>query len=279
MKIFLVAVVLSFTLLRPVFAQDELTLAVLPFLPAKDILQKFTPLADYLGTQMGMKVSVKVGGNFQEHIDYIGQDKVDIAYMGPSPYVDMVKQYGKKPLLARLEVNGQAEFCSYIFTRKDSTIKTLADLQGKSFAYGSRKSTMSFVLPHYMLMQAGIVADNHEEHAFLKTHSNVALGVLAGDFSAGAIKPSVFDEFEARGLRVIAETDRVSEHLFVTRSDLPDEKVQKLRSIFLSISDSAEGMNGLRSINHQATGMVSVQDSDYDNLRVLMYNLESLHKH
>ena len=279
MKKSLVAVVLSLALSHPVYAQGELTLSVLPFLPAKDILQKFTPLADYLGAQMGMKVSVKVGGSFQEHINYTGQDKVDIAYMGPSPYVEMVNKYGKKPLLARLEVNGQADFCSYIFTRKDSDIKTLADLQGKSFAYGSRKSTMSFVLPHYTLMQAGIVDGNHEEHAFLKTHSNVALGVLAGDFVAGAIKPSVFDEFEPRGLRVIAETERVAEHLFVTRADLPDEQVHKLRSILLSISDSAEGMKALRSINNQATGMVSVQDSDYDNLREIMQKLESFHKH
>ena len=279
MKKILIAFVVSFSLCRPVYAQDELILAVLPFLSAKEIVQKFTPLAEYLSTQMGMKVSIKVGGSFQEHINFIGQDKVDIAYMGPTPYVHLVDKFGKKPLLARLEVNGSAQFCSYIFTRKDGDVKTLGDLKGKSFAYGSRKSTMSFVLPHYTLMQAGIVDDGHEEHAFLKTHSNVALGVLAGDFAAGAIKPSVFKEFEPLGLKVIAESERISEHLFVTRSDLPDQQVQKLRKIFLSIIDSEEGLAALKSINAQATAMVSVQDSDYDNLRKIMETIDALHKH
>ena len=199
--------------------------------------------------------------------------------MGPSPYVDMVNKFGHKPLLARVEINGQAEFCSYIFTRQDSDIKTLEDLKGKPFAYGSRKSTMSFVLPHYTLMQAGIVDDAHDEHVFLKTHSNVALAVLAGDYAAGAIKPSVFREFESRGLRTIAETERISEHLFITRSDLPDELVQKLRNIFLLISESEQGMEALRLINDQATGMVAVQDSDYDNMREIMLTVDALYLH
>lgn len=279
MKPLLITFVVFLSLYRPVYANDELTLAVLPYLPVKDIMQKFSPLAEYLSEQTGKKVSVKVGGSFQEHINFIGQDKADIAYMGPSPYVEMVNKFGNKPLLARLEVDGHAEFCSYIFTRQDSGIKTLEDLKGRSFAYGSRKSTMSFVLPHYTLMQAGIVDNDHEEHVFLKTHSNVALAVLAGDYAAGAIKPSVFREFEPLGLRAIAETERISEHLFITRSDLPDERVQKLRNIFLSISESKQGMEILRSINNQATGMVSVQDSDYDNLRKIMETIDYSHKH
>ncbi len=279
MKQLLITFAIFMSLHRPVYANDELTLAVLPYLPVKDIIQKFTPLAKYLSEQTGMKVSVKVGGSFQEHINFIGQDKVDIAYMGPSPYVDMVNKFGHKPLLTRLEINGQAEFCSYIFTRQGSDIKTLEDLKGKPFAYGSRKSTMSFVLPHYTLMQAGIVDDVHEEHVFLKTHSNVALAVLAGDYAAGAIKPSVFREFESRGLRSIAETERISEHLFITRSDLPDELVQKLRNIFLIISESEQGMEALRLINDQATGMVAVQDSDYDNLREIMLTVDALYLH
>ena len=138
---------------------------------------------------------------------------------------------------------------------------------------------MSFVSPHYTLMQAGIVDDAHDEHVFLKTHSNVALAVLAGDYAAGAIKPSVFREFESRGLRTIAETERISEHLFITRSDLPDELVQKLRNIFLLISESEQGMEALRLINDQATGMVAVQDSDYDNLREIMLTVDALYLH
>jgi len=278
MKSFLTILAVYLFMWCPVHAQDKLVLAVLPFLPANEIIEKFTPLAEYISTQTGIEVTVKVGGSFQEHINYTGLDKVDIAYMGPSPYIDMVYKFGKKPLLARLEVDGRADFCGYIITRKDSDIKTIGDLKGKSFAYGSRKSTMSFVLPHYTLMQAGVIGSG-EEHSFLKTHNNVALGVLAGDFSAGAIKPSVYREYEHLGLRIIAETQRVSEHVFVARSDLPSKQVKQLRSIFLSIADSKAGINALRFINDNATGLVPAQDSDYDNLRKIMETTGLSHGH
>ena len=100
---------------------------------------------------------------------------------------------------------------------------------------------------------------------------------MAGDYAAGAIKPSVFREFESLGLRIIKETERVSEHLFIARSGLPDEQLQKLRNIFLLISESKQGMGALRAINNQATGMVSVQDSDYDNLRKIMEAIDHTH--
>lgn len=86
MKQLLITFVVFLSLYHPVYANNELTLAVPPYLSVKDIMQKFTPLAAYLSQQTGRKVSVKVGASFQEHINFIGQDKVDIAYMGHSPY-------------------------------------------------------------------------------------------------------------------------------------------------------------------------------------------------
>ena len=64
MKQLLITFAIFMSLHRPVYANDELTLAVLPYLPVKDIMQNFTPLAEYLSEQTGMKVSVKVGGSF-----------------------------------------------------------------------------------------------------------------------------------------------------------------------------------------------------------------------
>lgn len=263
--------------LKAISAEPTLTLAVHPFLSHEALLKKFTPFANYLEKVTGMKVAVKIGADYDEHIQYIGSNKVDIAYMGPASYVIMTKEFGPRPLLARLEVNAQAYFEGNIIVRKDSEISSLQDLKGKRIAFGEPSSTMSYIVPHFMLHQAGVFADNAPTHEFLHSHGNVALGVLSGDFDAGAVKPEVFRKYASDGLRTIAVTPGISEHLFVTRSDLPEKLVKQLRDAMLNMKHSPEGMAALRSIKKSVTALVKVEDKDYGNLRKILIESENLH--
>ena len=258
-------------------AEDEFVLAVHPYLPPDELIKKFTPIANYMGAQIGKTIKVRIGSNYEEHIQYIGQNKVDIAYMGPASYVKMVKEFGNKPVLARLEVKGRPWFQGNIITREDSEITTLADLKGKRIAFGDPNSTMSYLVPHYMLHKAGVFTDSSSGHQFLYSHSNVALGVLSGDFDAGAVKPTVFRAFEAKGLRTIVMTPKISEHLFVTRDNCPTGLIKELRNAMLNISNSEEGMSALHAIKGSITGLVKADDSDYENLRKIILETQGLY--
>jgi len=185
-------------------AESSVTLGVHPYLSHAELMKKFTPIAKYLSNKMDVDIKVKVGSSYQEHIQYIGLDKIDIAYMGPASYVGLTNQYGNKPVLARLEVNGLPYFKGNIITRKNSGIQTLGDLKGKRIAFGDENSTMSYIVPHYMLHQAGVFTDKSMQHQFLRSHSNVALAVLSGDFDAGAVKPAVFKKFKYQHRRIIS---------------------------------------------------------------------------
>jgi len=79
-----------------------------------------------------------------------------------------------------------------------------------------------------MMRQAGVTIDKLAGHAFLKNHHNVALGVLLGNFDAGAVKEDVFDEYRQQGLKTLKKTPPISEHLFVVRKTLPPETDKKI---------------------------------------------------
>lgn len=256
-------------------ASDDLVLAIHPYLAPEELIKKFTPIANYLSNKTGRNIKVKVGSNYEEHIQYIGQNKVDIAYMGPASYVNMVRKFGDKPVLARLEIKGKSWFQGNIVTRQDSKIETLADLKGKRVAFGDPGSTMSYIVPHYMMYKAGVFTDPESKYQFLYSHDNVALGVLSGDFDAGAVKPAVFRKFEAKGLRTIVKTPKISEHLFVTRSNLPVEQVKQLRSVMLGMSHSEEGIAALHAIKQNITGLVKANKSDYDVLRNIIIETQT----
>ena len=260
------------------FASEFITLGVHPYLSESELSKKFSPLANYLSHQIGIKVQVRVGGSYQEHIQFIGTDKIDIAYMGPASYINLTKQFGDKPILVRLEVNGFPYFQGNIITRADSGINSIKDLKGKRIAFGDPNSTMSYIVPHHMLHQENVFLDSRKSHSFLHSHNNVALSVLAGDFDAGAVKPAVFKKFEKRGLRTIALTPKISEHLFVTRANFPEAKIRAFRKAMLTMKDSAEGIKALVSIKKSITGLVKANSKDYENLRNIINDTKELHK-
>lgn len=260
----------------PCAADDPLVLAIHPYLPEPEIHRRFTPLADYLSKELGQPVQVRVGGNYEEHIDAIGGDAVDIAFLGPAGYAAVVERYGRKPILARFEVNNEPYLYGVIAARKDSGLNRLEQLRDKRFAFGDPQSTMSHIVPRYLLMQAGIPQGLPEHYAFLGSHKNVALGVLAGDYDAGAMKQEVFQEFESQGLRALAITPGVPDHLFVTRADLPQEDILRLRKSMLRLGQQVSGTFILRQMHRGLSALVEARDAEYDDLRNMINALESV---
>ena len=254
----------------PLLANNGLLLAVHPYKSSSQLIKAFTPLVDYLGQALGVTVSLDVSPDYDAHIERIGNNMVDIAYMGPAAYVIMVKKYDNKPILARQLVNGNNSFKGKIIKRADNPMTALQSLAGKRFAFGDFSSTMSHLVPRFMLINAGVDASDLSGYQFLGSHDNVALGVLSGDFDAGAVKEEIFYKYKTRGLAEMASTPSVYEHLFVARSDLPDKTIAELRKALTGLSQNPHGMEILGNIKKGVNGLQPADDADYDSLRKVL---------
>ena len=104
---------------------------------------------------------------------------------------------------------------------------------------------------------------------------NVALGVLLGDYDAGAVKEEVFAKYEHRGLRILALTPPISEQLFVSSGTLPPEMVELIRSGLQRLEDTPAGGTILRSMKPSVTALAPAEDSDYENLRSILRELKA----
>ncbi len=251
-------------------AEEELVFGCHPFLPATELLERFTPLTQYLSSATGHPIRIEFAKDYPAHIQTVGEDRLDIAYLGPAPYVRVVAAYGAKPILAQLEVNGRDTFKGVIVVRRDAGIEILSNLAGKRFAFGDSGSTMSHLVPRYVLLQAGVDHDELAGFEHLGNHEAVAMGVLAGMFNAGAVKESVFRRFEGRGLKALAWTPPIATHVFVTRADMPEQTLRALREAFAGLGRKADGLSVLRSIKSSVTGVRSGEDGDYDDLRSIL---------
>jgi phosphonate transport system substrate-binding protein len=250
--------------------QAPLVLGIYPYLSSTELHKRFAPLAEYLGKELGRPVEIRLNSSYESHVETIGTGKVDIAFIGPAAYVKLVDQYGQIPLLAAFETARGRTYTGVIFVKKGSPLKTLAQLKGKSFAFGPVDSTMTNLVPRYMLLAAGIDLLNLGNTESLANHENIVLGVLAGRYDAGAVKDEIFNQYEPQGLQSLAVSDPVADHLFVARAGLPSETVRKIGNLLISMKNSEEGRRSLAAIQKNLRALVPVNNSDYDSLRKIL---------
>jgi len=265
-------------LLLPItgFAGEQLILGIHPYKSPSVLVNKYQPLAKYLSTKLSIPVEIKISKDYESHINSIGNNEFDIAYVGPASYVKLTEQFGKKPILARQTIKGKASFKGAIIVGKDCKAKKLAGLQQKRFAFGDAASTMSHLVPRYMLIKAGISIKGLKQHRFYGSHDNVALAVLAGDADAGAVKEAVYYKYKTRGLRVLKFTPDISEHLFVATAKLKKELIKDIQHIFLNMNVNNElEKKILNNIKPGMDGFIKAKDADYDNLRVILKTIKN----
>lgn len=132
----------------------------------------FAP-ADYNGVIEGL-----LGGN------------LDMAWLGASGYakVYMTNPKAVEPVLVKVNTNGSIGYYSIGFARKDSGIKTLADLKGKDFVFGDPNSTSGFLIPSVEIPEAGYDMTPGKFFSDIKFsggHEQTIVGVFNGDYPAG----------------------------------------------------------------------------------------------
>ena len=270
-------IILFFGALQPVpgpaHGHETIVLGIHPYQPDKNLQEMFAPLADHLALATGLSVEIRVGSNYEEHIHAIGVGLVDLAFMGPAGYVNLTLLFGDHPILGKIVTNGEPVFRGHIVVPENSPLTSLEELAGQRLAFVDRYSTM-YLVPYAMMKQAGLTQEDLSGLSFLGSHPNVALGVLAGDFVAGAVKAEVFLEFANRGLRSLSPTMEIPEHVFVASDSLDAEHQTEIWTALMELNSTEIGVRILQSIKPSITGVIAGEDADYDQLRGLLKFLD-----
>lgn len=249
--------------------EPTITLAVHPYASPIELVRNYAPLLEYLRDSTGKPFSMSVCKSYETHIASVGANEADFALMGPATYVTMSERFAKKRLLCCFEVDGSPKYQGYIIVRKDSPATCIEDLQNKTFASSSRESTMSYIIPRYMFIEAGVPFP--EKHLrIVGSHNNICLNILAGDIYAGAVREKAYRKYKDRGLKVLAVSPKMTTHPFVATDKLDAETYTLIKKAMTGIKGKDEIERILTPIKPTLTGLVPVEDKDYDALRAMM---------
>jgi len=173
--------------------QNVLKVSAIPDEAPTELQRKFEPLGKYLEKQIGMKVEFIPVTDYAAVVESLASRRLDMAWLGGFTFVQTkLRTNGTAiPIVQRQE---DATFISRFITAQPD-IKSLADLKGKTFAFGSPSSTSGHLMPRYFLLQAGIDPEkDFKSIAFSGAHDATAAFVASGKVDAGVLNASVWDK-------------------------------------------------------------------------------------
>ena len=253
-------------------APETLRVALLPDENASEIIKNNEPLKNHLEEQLGLEVELVVTTDYSSMIEAMARGRLELGYFGPLSYVLAQEKADIDPFAALQEVEGEDPTYQAVFiANADSGIEDLADVAGKTVAWGDQASTSSHLIPKAMLAEEADLrvdqGDYEEQH--VDSHDAVALTVQNGNADAGGMSLPIYERMAEEGLIdpatvvKVQESEPYANYPWAMQSDLPEDLKEKLRRAFLDLEDPAV----LEPFD--AAGFEEVTDSDYDAVREL----------
>jgi phosphonate transport system substrate-binding protein len=257
--------------LSPAQANESvLRVSAIPDEAPTELARKFAPLGKYLEKEIGMKVSFVPVSDYAAVVESLATKRLDLVWLGGFTFVQAkIRTQGTAiPLVQREE---DAKFTAKFITADDK-IKSLADLKGKTFAFGAPSSTSGHLMPRYYLQQAGINADkDFKTIAFSGAHDATVAFVAAGKADAGVLNTSVWDKLveqkkvDPAKVHVFASTPPFFDYNWTVRGDLDPALVKKLSAAFLKLD--AKNPEHAEILNLQrASKFIPAKKENYDGI-------------
>ncbi|MEM2818633.1 MAG: PhnD/SsuA/transferrin family substrate-binding protein [Nitrososphaerota archaeon] len=200
-------------------------------------IQIYAPLMSYLSDKTGYEFRLKYEPTYELVQNDIGMNVTQFAAVGPVSYIVTGLRYGNViPVTVGLDENKSMFYRAVIFTRTDLNITSLAELKGKSFAFGSYYSTQGHLIPLIMLEEAGVSLKDFREYAFLGSHQQCAEAVISGRFDAGAMQDLLAFRLAREGLiKIIAISKPFPRSLIIANKAVDNNLVENVKKALIEL--------------------------------------------
>jgi phosphonate transport system substrate-binding protein len=232
----------------------ELVYAVVPAENATGVTDRYTPFVDYLGRELGTKVTLRVANDYAAVIEGQRAGNIHIGYYGPASF-SRARLTGVPTDAFVIDVNsdGSKGYYSVFYVLAKSPYQKIEDLKGKNLGLVDPNSTSGYNMPLYTLDKHGIGPDTF----FAKTqvtgsHENAVLALAQGtvDVAAnwwnadddsnltrmlnkGMLKNPDGSPMKKEDFRIILKSELIINSPTAMLSGLPEELKSAIRTTYL----------------------------------------------
>jgi len=235
-------------------------------------IERYEPLAYYLSKKIGKNVKLKVLTQYGNIIDNFVSYNLDAAFFGSFTYALAHSKLGVEPIARPVNLNGSSTYYGLIFVRKDSGIRNIKDMHGKTFVFVDRATTAGYLLPLAFFEMSGIedYKTFFKETYFAGTHRDAIYDVLNKKADIGAAKNTIFYRLAAKDKRLLndlvflARSPDVPENGLAVRKGLDNTIKLKLKHALINMDKDPEGINVLKKFG--AKKFIKTSDDDYSSV-------------
>lgn len=254
-------------------AESPLKFGVGLFQPDKDKNDAtYRPLANYLAQRLGREVQLRTVDSWEGLAKSLANGETDMALLGPWGYVLAQHQAGAQ-VVSTILYDGKPEYFAITVTNPNSGINSLADLKGKTFAFGDKGSTSGYLIPLHYLMTQGIEPEKYFSKVVHTSHQAIETQVTQGVLDAGADynrnRNAMIEQglIKAENSKIIWTSSPLPNDAFAVRQGLADDKVfvARLQAALSDVGELLKAQPALLPPHY--TGFVSRDNSFYKPIR------------
>ncbi|MBI5484205.1 MAG: phosphate/phosphite/phosphonate ABC transporter substrate-binding protein [Deltaproteobacteria bacterium] len=273
--IFLGSIFLSLCIPAPSLAapsQQKILIGIMPEMNVFRQKQRFKLLGEHLSKKSGVTVEFTILSRYGNIVERFTSEKMDGAFFGSFTGALAIQKLGVVPLARPVNLDGSSTYHGYLFTRKDSGIKSVGDMKNKKIAFVDKATTAGYIFPLYYLKENGVTDTSHffRESFFAGSHDAAINAVLNKKADLGAAKHSIYDRERKRDPRVdreltiLAESPHVPSNGLCVRKDLPESIKSNLKTVLMNLHTDPEGKAVLQQFG--ALKFIETTANDYQSV-------------
>lgn len=263
-------VVLSFVTVS--YAEETVRIGVAAMISPKETSKYYTEMLNYVGQKIGKKVEIVQQENYSEMDAMLEKGIVNVAFICSGPYIKDHAKFGAELLVAP-QSYGKPFYNAYIIAHKDSSVKTLADMRGKKFAFTDPKSNTGKIVPEYMVAKEFNEKPEKffSEVIYTKSHDK-SIEAVAKKLVDGASIDSLIYDYAAKKNPVYTQLTKIVEKSpsygippVVVNKNVDPKLKAALKDAFLNMHKDTKGREILAGI--MVDKFIIPKDSDYNSVR------------
>ena len=250
---------------------ETIRFAPLPMENRETVVKQFRPMTTFLEQRLNLTIDYVYSDNYADILAKFRQSKVDVAYLGPLPYVQLRASYAQaQPMVHFKEKSGNTTYTCALITVPDANFH-LTDANQKKIALTQPLSTCGYLSASGLMRAHGSLLENNY-YRYVGKHDTVALSVIRGEFDAGGLKTAIAKKYAHLGLQILAETPPLPSFALVANTKtVPAALISSICQELTALSPDGKDSVLLASWGDNIRfGAVMASDGDYQAVRDLL---------
>ena len=260
-------------------AQRKIIIGIIPEIDLISQMERYAPLCKYLGEKLGMEVGIKPLTNYGLIYEEMRDGKIDAGFFGSFVYVMTRARIGIEPLARPETPDGVSTYSGLTFVRSDSSIRTPADMKGKTIALADPVTTGSYLAQREYLARHGIDIEKDLKIIWVGSHDAAINAVMFKQADIGGAKNLQVARYRRQNamlnakLRVLDDTPKsqVPDNALAVRKELDVKIRNRLKNALLNMNEDREGRAVLARFG--ASRFIPTRDADYSSLYRMVKHL------